>query len=403
MKQNFMFTSESVTEGHPDKLCDQIADSIIDRFLQVDPYSRAVAECAVAKGILFIAARFASQVRVDIPETARQVISQVGYTREDFNAKSCTVMTSFTELPEGEYRQMDERELDDSALESIAARNVANAFGYACSQTAAMAPMPIWLAHKLARRMASVRLQRLIPYLAPDGKTQVAVEFRDRRPARLHSITLIASHIEPIPLEDAKFSRELYELVVEPSFVGEDLRPDSKTLFFVNPEGPFLAGGPSMHSGMTGRKTAIDTYGEYSRNSEAALSGKDPTRIDRVGTYAARHAAKNVVSAGLAQECEVQLTYSIGLARPVSIQVETFGTGVIPDDRIADLIRRHFDFRPAAIIARFNLRYLPLQMKGGFYRRLAAYGHVGRMDIGLPWELPDKAVILREDAGIRIK
>ncbi len=394
MKQDFMFTSESVTEGHPDKLCDQISDAIIDRFLQQDPFSRVVAECAVSNGILFIASRFASRASIDIPEIARQVINQVGYEREDFNARDCTIMTSFTELPESQNQTLDERGLNDEAIEGITAKNVANAFGFACTQTPAMLPLPAWLAHKLARRLASVRLQRKLSYLAPDGKTQVGVEFRERRPYRIHSITLIASQYGPDLVDVSRLRRDLYEQVIEPVFLDEELKPDEKTLLFVNPEGLFITGGPSLHSGLTGRKTAIDTYGEYSRNSEAALSGKDPTRIDRVGVYAARYAAKNVVAAGIAQECEVQLTYSIGQARPVSIQVETYGTGRIPDEEIAALVKRHFEFRPAGIIRQFNLRALPGLFKGRFYSRLASYGHVGRMDIGLPWELTDRVARL---------
>ncbi len=395
MKRDFMFTSESVTEGHPDKLCDQISDAIIDRFLQQDPLSRVVAECAVSTGILFIASRFASRASIDIPETARQVINQVGYEQKDFNAKDCTIMTSFTELPGSQYQPRDETALDDEEIEEITAKNVANAFGFACTHTPAMLPLPVWLAHQLARRLASVRLQRQLSYLAPDGKTQVGVEFKDRKPYRIHSITLIASQYGPNPVNIQRLRHDLCEQVVEPVFLDEELKPDEKTLIFVNPEGLFITGGPSLHSGLTGRKTAIDTYGEYSRNSETALSGKDPTRIDRVGAYAARYAAKNVVAAGLAEECEVQLTYSIGQARPVSIQVETHGAGQIPDEEIAELVRQNFEFRPAGIIREFNLRYLPVLFKGRFYSRLAAYGHVGRMDMGLPWELTDRASRLR--------
>jgi S-adenosylmethionine synthetase len=395
MKQDFMFTCESVTEGHPDKLCDQISDAIIDRFLQLDPLSRAVAECAVSKGILFVAVRYASHAAVDIPDIARKVIHQVGYDRADFNAESCTVMTDVAELPASEYVRADERSLNDDEIEAITAKNMTNAFGYACNQTRAMIPLPLWLAHKLARRLTAVRLQKQLSYLAPDGKTQVGVEFRNRRPYRIHSITLVASQSDLAAREPLTLRRDLEELVIKPAFLDEELRPDAGTLILVNPEGPFMTGGPSVHSGLTGRKNAIDTYGEYSRHSEAALSGKDPSRVDRVGAYVARYAAKNVVAAGLAQECEVHLTYSIGLTHPVSIQVETHSTGELSDDQIATLVTKHFDFRPAGIIRKFNLRDLPASFKGGFYRRLAAYGHVGRMDMSLPWELIDKAALLR--------
>jgi len=394
MSHDFMFTSESVTEGHPDKLCDQIADAIVDRFLIHDPSSRVIAECAVSNGILFIASRFASSVRIDIPEIARQVIHQVGYDREDFNARTCTVMTSLTELPLG-AGDVDEQTLSDEEIERIPAKNMANVFGFACNHTPALLPLPIWLAHKLARRLASVRLQKRVSYLAPDGKTQVGIEFRNGRPYRIHSITIVASQWREDSVSVQRLYDDLYQLVIEPSFLDEAIAPDRHTAFFVNPDGPFLVGGPTLHSGLTGRKNAVDTYGEYSRHSEAALSGKDPTRIDRVGAYVARYAAKNVVAAGLAAQCEVQLTYSLGQARPLSVQVETHGTGSRPDEEIAQLLKTHFDFRPAGVIRQFDLRHLPAQYRGGFFRRLAAYGHIGRMDIGLPWERTDKVALLK--------
>jgi S-adenosylmethionine synthetase len=261
-------------------------------------------------------------------------------------------------------------------------------------QTPACLPLPIYLAHKLARRLSAVRLTRQLPYLRPDAKTQVGVEYRDRQPARIHSITLLASHVrEPLPHAEA-MRADLIEQVINPAFMDEPLRPDAETQICINPEGPIPLGGPALHAGLTGRKNAIDTYGEYARHSGAALSGKDPLRIDRSGAYAARHAAKNVVAAGLATECEVALSYTIGQARPVSIQVETFGTGRATEAEIADWLESYFDFRPAVIVRRFNLRRLPGMTKGGFYRKLAAYGHVGRLDIGLPWELTDQVPVL---------
>jgi S-adenosylmethionine synthetase len=399
MKKDFMFTSESVTEGHPDKLCDQISDAIVDRFLQHDHCARVIAECAVAHSIVFIAARFASNVTVDIPNIARQVIAMVGYDHRAFNSKTCSIVTSLIELPvEREIPLLEE--LSDDEIEKIPASNQVTVFGFACNHTPAYLPLPIWLAHRLARRLASVRLQKILPYLAPDGKTQVGVEFKDGRPARIHSITVTASQNQADQPEFRTLQNDIREAVISPVFADEPVRPDPKTEIFVNPEGPFPVGGPSIHSGLTGRKNAIDTYGEFARHSGAALSGKDPLRIDRVGAYSARYAAKNVVAAGLADACEIQLSYSIGIARPVSIQVETFGTGAVSDASIAALVEKHFDFRLAGIVKQFNLRRLPMAVKGGFYRKLAAYGHVGRMDIGLPWEVTDKLYQLRYGAGL---
>ena len=399
MKRDFMFTSESVTEGHPDKLCDRISDAIVDRFLRHDPFTRVVTECAVATAIVFIAARFESDALIDFTKIARQVIKQVGYEQPSFSAKSCSIVTSLKELPPGEYRYFDEQKLSDVEIEEIAVKNQATVFGFACNQTPALMPLPIWLAHQLARRLTEVRVQNILPYLTPDGKTQVGVEYRDRQPCRIHSITIIASQypLDHVASPDLKqLQQDIRDTVIEPVFEREIIKPDPDTRIFINPDGSFIIGGPAAHSGVTGRKNAIDTYGEYSRHSGAALSGKDPTRIDRVGAYAARYAAKNVVAAGLADECEVQLSYSIGMARPVSIQVETFGTGEIADEEIKVLLEKHFDFRLAGIIKQFNLRFLPALIKGGFYKQLATYGHVGRTDLGLvPWEETDKIALLK--------
>ncbi len=395
MKKDFMFTSESVTEGHPDKLCDQISDAIVDHFLQQDPYSRVIAECAVSTSILFIAARFASEARVDFPYIARQVIAQVGYDQHEFNSKTCSILTSLKESPRDADSFFDERELTENEIDGIPVKNQVTVFGFACNQTPAFLPLPIWLAHKLARRLTSARIQKILPYLSQDGKTQVGVEFRNRVPHRIHSITVIASQNKHGGPDLKQLSDDVREAIIDNVFLDEVIVPDKNTRIFVNPDGPFITGGPSIHSGLTGRKNAIDTYGEYSRHSGAALSGKDPMRIDRVGAYAARYAAKNVIAAGLAEECEIQLSYSIGLSRPVSIQVETFGTGKLPDTVIADLVEKNFDFRLAGIVKQFSLRRLPAAIKGGFYRKLAVYGHVGRMDIGLPWELTDKAQLLK--------
>jgi S-adenosylmethionine synthetase len=398
MKQDFMFTSESVTEGHPDKLCDRISDAIVDRFLQQDPYSRIITECAVSTAVIFIAARFESDAIVDTTETARKIIQQVGYTQPEFNSKTCSVITSIKEFDSSSDRCMNEKDLTDDGIDQITAKNQVTVFGFACDQTEAFLPLPIWLAHQLAKRLDVVRLENILPYLAPDGKTQVGVEYRDRKPYRIHSITIITSQNPNSKVSLKQLQDEIRETVIDAVFQPEDIQPDEQTRIWIDDDDE--VGGPSIHSGLTGRKTAIDTYGEYARHSGAALSGKDPSRIDRVGAYAARYAAKNIVAAGLAEKCEVQLSYSIGLARPVSIQVETFGTGKLLDEKITDLVEHHFEFRPAGIIRQFNLRFLPTIVKGGFYQKLAAYGHMGRIDLGLlPWEATDQVSVLQHVKG----
>jgi S-adenosylmethionine synthetase len=332
MQKDFMFTSESVTEGHPDKLCDQISDAIVDRVLQRDPYARIIAECAASTAILFIAARFDAKASVDFPAVARSVVDQIGYTEPMFNSKTCSIVTSLKELPpEGRF---DESQCSEEELDRIPVKNQVTVFGFACNQTPALMPLPIWLAHRLARRLTEVRRTRLVPYLTPDGTTQVGVEYRQRRPYRIHSITVIASQYTSTSAAGSALKQlqdDIRATVIEATFQDEALQPDLETRLFINPDGLLIGGGPAVHAGLTGRKNAIDTYGQYARHSGAALSGKDPTRIDRIGAYAARYAAKNIVAAGLAEECEVQLSYSIGQARPISIQVETFGTGTFPD------------------------------------------------------------------------
>jgi len=399
MKRDFVFFSESVTEGHPDKLCDQVSDGIVDRFLEQDPASAIVAECAVSTGIVFIAARFASNAVVDVSQVARRVIGDIGYDQPDFNPRTCTVVTSLKELPREARLPLDERRMSAEDLDTIPVRNAVTAFGFACDQTPTLMPMPIHLAHQIARQLTSARREKTLPYLIADGSVQVGVEFLDRRPHRVHSIMIVAGQRLPASSDGPDTSRlnsDLREAVIEPVLKDAEVRTDANTLIYVNPEDAFLAGGPSLHSGLTGRKTAIDTYGEYSRHSGSALSGKDPSRIDRVGAYAARYAAKNVVAAGLASECEVQLSYMIGLAHPVSLQVETFGTGTIDDDNIAGLLRKFFDFRLAGILKEFDLRFLPSKTEDGFYQKLAAYGHMGRSDMEVPWERTDKAGLLGE-------
>ena len=323
----------------------------------------------------------------------------MGYEQPSFSAKTCSIVSSLQEIPPTDYRHFDAEKLSEAQIEQIPVKNQANVFGFACRQTPALMPLPIWLAHRLTKRLMEVRKQNILPYLSPDGKTQVGVEYRDRQPYRIQSITVIASQNYASQSHRPSFEQfqdEIRETVIKMMFEQESLKPDENTQIFINPDGPFIGGGPATHSGVTGRKNAIDTYGEYCRHSGASLSGKDPTRIDRVGSYSARYSAKNVVAADLADECEVQLSYSIGLAHPVSIQVETFGTAKIPEADITALLEKHFDFRLAGIIKQFNLRSLPALIKGGFYKKLAAYGHVGRTDIGLiPWEKTDKVLLLQ--------
>lgn len=396
MKKHSIFTSESATAGHPDKLCDQISDAIVDRFLEQDPYSVIRAECAVASGVLFLASRFSSKATVDVAQVARKVISKVGYDREDFNSRTCSILTSIKELAPDAWAVFDAEDLTEDEIEGLHVKQQGTFFGYACSQASSLMPLPIWLAHKLAMRIDSVRQQKTLPYLAPDGKTQVSVEYVNRKPGRIHTISICTSLIQPERVRALlTLKGDIREAVIEPVFKDEAVRPDDKTRYFLNPEGVLMVGGPAVHSGLTGRKNASDLYGEYSRYSGSALSGKDPLRIDRVGNYAARYAAKNVVAAGLAEECEVQLSYSIGLSRPVSIQVETFETGAIPDTKLLALVKDVFDFRLGAIIKEFDLRNLPTRSKGGFYRRLAVYGQVGRMDMELPWERTDRVDALK--------
>lgn len=397
IKKDYVFFSESVIEGHPDKLCDQISDSLVDRFLQQDPYSSIIAETAVSQSIVFLAVQFASTAIVDAPSVAREVINEIGYQDESFSGRSCTALTSLRELPLDEENRFDENNLTNEEIEKIYVRNQVNVFGFACNQTKSLMPLPIWLAHKIARRLNFVRKSKILNYLTPDAKIQVGVEYQKGVPKRIHSITLqicLKKNSKIVNMLD-----DIRENVIKDVFWGSDpeqVCPDEKTKLFVRPNDPIIGCGPNVHSGLTGRKNAIDTYGEYARHSGASLSGKDPRRIDRIGAYIARYAAKNIVAAGLAEECEVQLSYSIGFSRPVSIFVQTFGTGKVADDELTEILKRHFEFRPAGILKEFNLRHMPLTSKGGFYKKLASYGHMGRIDLDLPWEKLDKLDILAQ-------
>lgn len=390
MTPDMIFTSESVTPGHPDKLCDQISDAAIDAFLRQDAGAHAVVECAVATGIVFIAARFAAEATVDLPTVARAVIADAGYLDSPFDARSCAILTSLVELPQS-LREPPLEALYDETIERWPAQEQANVFGYACRDTPDLMPLPISLAHRLARLLDETRRNDALG-LSPDGKTQVSIEYRDGKPVRIHGISLTASM--PAGAQATDLAEQLRGLTTR-AFRDNGLEPDARTEILVNAGGSYETGGPARHAGLTGRKNGIDTYGEIARQSGAALSGKDPSRIDRIGAYAARHAAKNVVAAGLADRCEVHLAYAIGRARPLSLAVETFGSGRVPDGEIAARLGRVLDFRPLAIVHRFGLRTRMRGSNDGFYRALAVYGHFGRADLDLPWEKLDAVEALR--------
>ena len=390
MSNNFIFTSESVTTGHPDKLCDQVSDAIVDHFLNQDPDSRIVAECAVSSGVMFISAHYASKARLDIPDIARRIIRNVGYPKEVFDADACTIMTSFMDHTATDYMPFDLDSMDDAAIDRIPGRQQVSVFGYACDQTPALMPLPIWLAHRLADQLDSPKVASKLPYLLPDGETQAGIEYLGGSPGRIHSITLVATQTTADAVGLEQLREDMLREVVEPVLKKEKLKPDENTRIFINPGGARVGGGPAVHSGLTGRKTGIDTYGGFARHSGAALSGKDPMRIDRVGAYVARYAAKNVVAAGIARECEVQLSYSVGVARPVSLRVRTFGTAEMDDTAIAARLEQVIDFRLGGIVRDLNLKRLGDASKGG-YQDLAVYGHMGRTDLDMPWEMTDKA------------
>lgn len=391
MSRAFVFASESVTPGHPDKLCDQISDAIVDRMLEEDPLSRVIAECAIASSILFLSVRHASQARFDPGDLARSVIADLGYTGEaGFNARDCTIMTSIQELSGPPYPRLDIEQLaDDAALDEVVASHNVTAFGYACSQTPQRMPVPVVIAHRLARGLDQLRSDPDFGFLMPDGKAQVAVAFEQRTPTRLHSVTVVASQRAEEKPDPGTLEAMLMERLIRPVLAVGPPVFDQETRVFINPEGPVIRGGPALHSGLTGRKTAMDGYGEYARHSGAALSGKDPLRIDRVAPYAARHLARNVVAVGLASECEIQLTYSIGFPGPVSVQAHTYGTARIPEETIRERLEAAVDLRLASIVRRFGLQHIVQRNGGALFRKLAVFGQVGRDDLDLPWERED--------------
>ena len=409
MSRRYLFTSESVTEGHPDKICDQISDTILDALLAQDPSSRVAAEVVVNTGLVLITGEITTKAQVNYVNLVRKKIAEIGYTDavNGFSANSCSVLLAIDEqspdIAQGVNAAQETREQDsDDRFDKIGAGDQGLMFGFACNETPELMPLPICLAHRISRRLAAVRKTGQLPYLRPDGKTQVTVAYEDGRPVGIDTILISTQHAPTIgEITDeagvqAKIREDLWSAVVQPVFADVDLQPDDQTRLLVNPTGKFVIGGPQGDSGLTGRKIIVDTYGGYSRHGGGAFSGKDPTKVDRSAAYASRYVAKNIVAAGLADKCEVQLSYAIGVARPVSILVETFGTGKVDDELLLSLVKQHFELRPAGIIHAFNLRSLPGERGGRFYQDVAAYGHFGRTDLDLPWERTDKAVLLRE-------
>ena len=385
MTNGFVFTSESVTSGHPDKICDQVSDAIVDHFLKQDADARVIAECAISSSVMFVSCHYASAASLDISDIARRTVRDIGYPKEVFDADDCSILTSFLDHSNTDYIPMNLDELTDMEIANITARQQTSVFGYACDHTMDLMPLPIWLANRFSKRMGEKKVGKKLPYLLPDAEIQVGVRFLNGQPSSLHSITLVATQNENSDIEQDTLREDLIVRVIEPVLKEEKIKIEADTIIHINPNGIRKGGGPAMHSGLTGRKTGIDTYGGFARNSGTALSGKDPMRIDRVGTYIARYAAKNVVAAELARECEVQLSYSIGCADPVSIRVRSFGSSELDDKIIADRLREVIDFRPGAIVRDLHLRKLSSQ-SGGFYRKLAAYGHMGRSKLDAPWE-----------------
>ena len=415
--KRFLFTSESVTEGHPDKVCDQISDAILDEFLSKDKSSRVAAETTVTTGMALVCGEITSDCYVDIPSVVRNTIKNIGYVGKEgggFDYKTCAVLTSIdeqsTDIAGGVNKALESRsnnaDTASSETENVGAGDQGIMFGFACDETPELMPLPISLAHRLAFRLAQVRKNGSLGYLRPDGKSQVTVEYVDGRPSRIDTIVLSTQHDPEINgVSDNKevqeiIRQDLIEKVINPVFENDAIKPDENTKYLINPSGRFVIGGPQGDAGLTGRKIIVDTYGGYSRHGGGAFSGKDPTKVDRSAAYATRYVAKNIVKAGLAQKCEVELGYAIGVAEPVSVMVDTFGTGVISDDEISALVSKNFDLRPAAIIKQFDLRGLPSKNNGNFYQLLAAYGHMGRTDIDVPWEHTDKAELLKEQAGL---
>jgi S-adenosylmethionine synthetase len=390
-----LFTSESVTEGHPDKICDQISDAVLDAIFAEDPNARVACETAVTTGLVLVMGEISTKCYVDIPKVVRNTIREIGYDRAKygFDSDTCAVITSIDEqsadIAMGVDKALEAKngEMTDSQIGAIGAGDQGMMFGFACDETPELMPMPISLAHKLVKRLTDIRKDGTLDYLRPDGKSQVTVEYDGDRPVRIDTVVISTQHGPEVSHDTIE--RDVIELVIKPVIPAELL--DKNTRFLINPTGRFVVGGPQGDSGLTGRKIIVDTYGGYARHGGGAFSGKDPTKVDRSAAYAARYVAKNLVAAGLAKKCEVQLAYAIGVAKPVSILIDTYGTGTLPEEKLIQLVQTYFDLRPAGIIQTLNLRR-PI------YKQTAAYGHFGRTDVDLSWERTDKAEILKNAA-----
>ena len=390
-----LFTSESVTKGHPDKICDSISDAVLDAIIEKDPYARVACETFCTTGIVNVMGEISTNCYVDIPKIVRKVVCDIGYNdpAKGFDGNTCAVVTSIDEqspdIALGVDRSLELKEGDDDAYNLNGAGDQGMMFGFACDETPELMPLPISLAHKLAKRLTEVRENGTLPYLCPDGKTQVTVEYDDDKPVRIEAVVVSSQHTADVSLETlrADIKKHVIDAVIPEGFM------DSDTKIFINPTGRFVVGGPEGDTGLTGRKIIVDTYGGYSRHGGGAFSGKDPTKVDRSAAYAARYVAKNIVKAKIAKKCEVQLAYAIGVAHPVSVMIDTFGTGIVSDERISEAVNMVFDLRPAAIIDAFDMRK-PI------YSSLSAYGHLGREELGVKWEQTDKTEALREALGM---
>ena len=387
------FTSESVTEGHPDKICDQISDAVLDAILKKDKYARVACETSITTGLVLVMGEITTDATIDYQTLVRDTIREIGYDRAKygFDCETCGVLTAIHEQSKDIAMGVDnsyESKTENSG-EDLGAGDQGMMFGYACDETETLMPLPIYLAHNMSKRLTKVRKDGLVDYLRPDGKTQVTVEYEDDMPKRIETVVLSTQHSETVDME--KLREDMIELVIKKE-IPENMM-DENTKIYVNPTGRFVVGGPMGDAGLTGRKIIVDTYGGYARHGGGAFSGKDPTKVDRSAAYAARYVAKNIVKAGLSSKCEIQLAYAIGVAKPVSVLVDTFGTNKVPQSVIESLGEKHFDLRPSAIISKFDLRR-PI------YKNTAAYGHFGREDLNLPWEMTDKADILRKEANL---